>query len=212
MNDGDSQEKMRVMNLYRIEDECYTSGAMSIAGVDEAGRGPLAGPVVASAVILKPHTFLAGLNDSKLVGEKQRERLYAEIAVNAIAVGIGEIGVDIIDTHNILQATKIAMKSAIANLGVSPDFLLIDAVSIDINISQKSIIKGDQKSASIAAASIVAKVYRDKIMRALDQKYPQYGFAAHKGYGTKEHLRTLSLFGPSPVHRRSFAPVKMYAK
>ncbi|MDD5258743.1 MAG: ribonuclease HII [bacterium] len=205
----EKKEKKRVSRLYVIEQQCYAAGAKLVAGVDESGRGPLAGPVVAGAVILPPFYYLAKLNDSKLVSEKDRNLLYQKIHNIAVAVGIGEASVELIDFHNILEATKLAMKKAIEDLGVTPDFLLIDAVKLaDSTIKQKNIIKGDRISASIAAASIIAKVHRDKLMNELHKKYPRYGFDRHKGYGTKEHLAALSKYGPCPDHRKSFTPVK----
>ncbi len=205
----ENREIERVNRLYATEQQCYAAGAQLVAGIDEAGRGPLAGPVVAGAVILPPFYYLPRLNDSKLVSERERNLLYGKIHNIAIAVGIGEVSVELIDRHNILEATKLAMKKAIKNLGVTPDFLLIDAVKLaDVIIPQKNIIKGDRISASIAAASIVAKVHRDKLMRELHEEYPLYGFDCHKGYGTKEHLAALAKYGPCPYHRRSFAPVK----
>ncbi len=205
----ENREKERVSQLYVTEKQCYASGAKLVAGIDEAGRGPLAGPVVAGAVILPPFAFLPKLNDSKLVSEKDRNLLYQKIQDIAVAIGIGEVSVELIDRHNILEATKIAMIKAIENLGATPDFLLIDAVKLTASkIPQKNIIKGDRISASIAAASIIAKVYRDKIMRELHEKYPLYGFNRHKGYGTREHLEALAKYGPCPYHRKSFAPVK----
>ncbi|MDD5131357.1 MAG: ribonuclease HII [bacterium] len=209
MPKDEDREKERVRELYAHEGQCYVTGIKLVAGVDEAGRGPLAGPVVAGAVILPPYVFLPKLNDSKLVSEKDRDLLYQKINSVAVAVGIGEVSVELIDRHNILEATKIAMKQAIENLGVTPDFLLTDAVHLPDSLApQKNIIKGDRVSASIAAASIIAKVYRDKIMLELHRKYPLYGFDRHKGYGTQEHLAALAKYGPCPHHRKSFAPVK----
>lgn len=206
---NESREKARVRRLYVTEEQCYLAGAKLVAGVDEAGRGPLAGPVVAGAVILPPFTFLPNLNDSKLVSEKDREVLFQEIYKTAVAVGIGEISVELIDCHNILEATKMAMKRAIINLGITPDFLLIDAVKLeDTKIPQKNIIRGDTSSASIAAASIVAKVHRDNLMQELNARFPHYGFDQHKGYGTKKHLAALAKYGPCPCHRKTFSPVK----
>jgi ribonuclease HII len=205
----ESREKERVRRLYMTEEQCYLDGAKLVAGIDEAGRGPLAGPVVAGAVILPPFFFLPNLNDSKLVSKKDREVLFQEIYKIAVAVGIGEVSVELIDRHNILEATKMAMKKAILNLGVTPDFLLIDAVKLgDTAIPQKNIIRGDTISASIAAASIVAKVYRDKLMQGLSEQFPMYGFDQHKGYGTRKHLEALAKYGPCPCHRKTFSPVK----
>lgn len=205
----ENRDKKRVRKLYLNEEQCYAIGAKLVAGVDEAGRGPLAGPVVAGAVILPPFIFLPKLNDSKLISEKDRNLLFQKINSLAVAVGIAEVSVDLIDQYNILEATKIAMKKAIENLGVTPDFLLTDAVRLPGSlIPQKNIIKGDRSSASIAAASVIAKVHRDKIMNDLHEKYPLYGFNQHKGYGTKEHFEALAKYGPCPYHRKSFAPVR----
>jgi len=179
-----------------------------LAGVDEAGRGPLAGPVVAAAVILlKPET-LAGINDSKKLSAARREKLYVRIARSSI-VGIGFADEKQIDELNIYQATRLAMKKAVLNLPHTPASLLIDGpIRLDLALEQKGIIHGDGKSASIAAASIVAKVFRDHWMRKLHELYPAYGFHNHKGYGTAEHMQALKEKGPSPVHRHSFAPVR----
>jgi ribonuclease HII len=202
------REKERVRKLYVNEEHIYATGAKLVAGVDEAGRGPLAGPVVAGAVILPPFVHLPKLNDSKLVSEKDRNLLYQKINDIAIAVGIGEVSVELIDRHNILEATKMAMNRAIKDLGVTPDFLLTDAVNLAHSvIPQKNIIKGDRLSASIAAASVIAKVHRDKLMRQMHEEYPLYGFDRHKGYCTKDHLAALAKYGPCPYHRKSFAPV-----
>lgn len=179
-----------------------------MAGVDEAGRGPLAGPVVAAAVILFSPEALLGINDSKKVTALQREKLYLKIAKAAL-VGIGVVDEKLIDELNIYEATRLAMKKAVLNLTKTPDFLLIDGpIRIDLPIEQKGVIHGDQKSASIAAASIVAKVFRDHWMRRLHGSYPVYAFHKHKGYGTAHHLKMLQEAGPSPVHRKSFAPVR----
>lgn len=176
-----------------------------IAGIDEVGRGPLAGPVVTCAVILPKDCDILYLNDSKKVSEKKREALYDEIMEKAVSVGIGIMSEKVIDDVNILQATYKAMREAINNLSVKPDILLNDAVTIpEVDIKQVPIIKGDAKSASIAAASIVAKVTRDRMMVELDKEYPGYGFAKHKGYGTKEHITAIKTIGPCDIHRRSF--------
>ena len=193
--------RLKTMSVY---EEQYASCSY-ICGIDEVGRGPLAGPVVAGAVILpKDHTILY-LNDSKKLSEKKRELLYDEIMEHAVATGIGMVGPARIDEINILQATYEAMRMAIENLQVKPDVLLTDAVTIpEVEIPQVPIIKGDAKSISIAAASIIAKVTRDRLMKEYDQVIPGYDFAGNKGYGTKAHLEGLRRLGPSPIHRRTF--------
>jgi len=179
-----------------------------IAGIDEAGRGPLAGPVVASAVILPPDIFIDGLRDSKETNESLRKRLFWEIVSRATAIGVGIADVEIIDKVNILNATRFAMEMAIEDLGVKPDLLLIDAVKLpSVHITQMSIIKGESISASIASASIVAKVVRDEIMNDYHKEYPHYNFKRHKGYPTREHIELISRYGPSPLHRKSFRRV-----
>ena len=176
-----------------------------ICGVDEAGRGPLAGPVVAGAVILPKNCQILYLNDSKQLTAKKREELYDIIREKAVCTGVGIVGPERIDEINILQATYEAMRQALANLTVRPDILLNDAVTIpSVGITQIPIIKGDAKSVSIAAASIIAKVTRDRIMAEYDAKYPGYGFASNKGYGSGEHIAALKRLGPGPIHRRSF--------
>lgn len=193
--------RLKTMSVY---EEQYAPCSY-ICGIDEVGRGPLAGPVVAGAVILpKDHTILY-LNDSKKLSEKKRELLYDEIMEHAVATGIGMVGPARIDEINILQATYEAMRMAIENLQVKPDVLLNDAVTIpEVEIPQVPIIKGDAKSISIAAASIIAKVTRDRLMKEYDQVIPGYDFAGNKGYGTKAHLEGLRRLGPSPIHRRTF--------
>ena len=179
-----------------------------IAGIDEAGRGPLAGPVVAAAVILSAQTVINGVRDSKKIPEKQRQRVFWDIVMSAQAVGVGIVGADVIDSINILQATKRAMGLAVKDLTTRPDLLLIDAVKLpDIDIEQHSYIKGESVSASIAAASVVAKVVRDDIMLGYHEQYPDYNFRRHKGYSTKEHMENIRLFGPCPIHRKSFRKV-----
>lgn len=176
-----------------------------ICGIDEAGRGPLAGPVVAGAVILPANCYIEYLNDSKKVSEKRRELLFNEIKEKALAYGVGVVSPEVIDDINILEATYLAMKQAIDSLSVRPQMLLVDAVHIPgVGIPQAGIIKGDAKSVSIAAASIIAKVTRDRMMRDYDSLYPEYGFAGHKGYGTKQHYEALRRFGKCPIHRNSF--------
>ena len=176
-----------------------------ICGVDEAGRGPLAGPVVAGAVILPKDCYIEYLNDSKKLSEKRREALYDIITEKAIAYGVGIVSPEVIDEINILEATYLAMKEAIANLNVKPQMILADAVHIpEIGIPQIGIDKGDAKSVSIAAASIIAKVTRDRMMCMYDELYPEYGFAKHKGYGTKAHMDALHTYGITPIHRTTF--------
>jgi len=176
-----------------------------ICGVDEAGRGPFAGPVVAGAVILDPGKEILYLNDSKKLSEKKREELYEEIMEKAISVGVGMVDNKVIDEINILQATYLAMQKAIAALDPQPEFILADAVTIPgITIPQTGIIKGDAKSVSIAAGSIIAKVTRDRLCLEYDRLYPEYGFASHKGYGTAAHIEAIRKYGPLDIHRRSF--------
>ncbi|GAB5046052.1 ribonuclease HII [Thermodesulfovibrio sp. TK110] len=196
------------MNLFAFDEAFFAQGYTSIAGIDEAGRGCLAGPVVAACVSFKDNVFIEGIRDSKELTSEQRESLFERIISNSF-VGIGIIDVDLIDRINILEATRLAMIRAYENLGRTVDLLLIDAVFLpDLKIPQKAITKGDQKSASIASASIVAKVTRDRIMKEYHEKYCQYGFDRHKGYATKEHLSALKKFGPCPIHRKSFSPVR----
>ncbi|MBH0181241.1 MAG: ribonuclease HII [Nitrospira sp.] len=192
-----------------FEQEARRCGYRRIAGLDEAGRGPLAGPVVAAAVILPVHVRLVGVDDSKQLSEAERERLYPAILEKAVGVGIGVADPGEIDTLNILEATRLAMRRAIENLVPLPDYLLTDAVILpDIRIPLRPIIKGDALSLSIAAASIIAKVTRDRLMAAYHERFPQYNFLSHKGYGTAEHLQRLAQFGPCSIHRRTFAPVR----
>ncbi|MBZ0155732.1 MAG: ribonuclease HII [Alphaproteobacteria bacterium] len=196
------------MDLYAYDDAIRQEGFEVIAGVDEAGRGPLAGPVVAAAVILPRECPLKGIRDSKTVPEKEREHLYEEISRVALAFGIGIIGTEEIDRINILEATRHAMLAAIAGLGSAMDIVLIDALSLpSLPGPQRPIIKGDAQSASIAAASLLAKVHRDRLMREYHSLYPQYGFDRHKGYATKAHCAALREYGPSPLHRKSFQRV-----
>jgi len=181
---------------------------MRIAGLDEAGRGPLAGPVVAAAVILPDGLLIPGLTDSKQVPEQERERLFELIRDQAVCYGIGSADERTIDEVNIFQATIIAMERALKALNPQPDYLLLDAISLPrVPLPQKPLIKGDCRSHSIAAASILAKVTRDRMMRELHEKYPRYNFQKHKGYGTKEHLRLLREHGPCAAHRKTFNPV-----
>lgn len=197
------KEKARCEALKKYERE-YAAYA-HICGIDEVGRGPLAGPVVAGAVILPKDCDILYINDSKKLSEKKREELYDVIMERAVAVGLGYSTPERIDEINILQATYEAMRQAIANLQVTPDLLLNDAVTIpEVAVRQVPIIKGDAKSISIGAASIVAKVTRDRLMVQYDEVYPQYGFAANKGYGAQTHIEALKKYGPCPIHRRSF--------
>ncbi len=197
-------ERIRLEKM-RFFEHKYEDKYPMICGIDEVGRGPLAGPVCAAAVILPKDCEILFLNDSKKVPESRREAIYEEIMEKAIAVGIGLVEHDVIDDVNILQATYIAMRDAISQLKVAPDILLNDAVTIpEVDIKQVGIIKGDSKSVSIAAASIVAKVTRDRLMAEYDKVFPGYGFAGNKGYGTKEHIAAIKELGPTPIHRRSF--------
>ena len=193
--------------MKEYENELYEKGIELIAGVDEVGRGPLVGSVITAAVILPKDYYNEEINDSKKLTEKKRNKLYEEIMNHAIAVSIGESTNEVIDKINILEATKKAMKEAINNLSVKPQHVLIDAVKLDIDIPSTSIIKGDAKSISIAAASIIAKVTRDNMINELDKKHPEYDFAHNKGYGTKKHIEALYKYGPLKEHRKSFEPV-----
>lgn len=196
-------EKARIETLKYYEKK-YAEYSY-ICGIDEAGRGPLAGPVVAGAVILPKDCDILYINDSKKLSTKKREELYDEIMEKAIAVGVGIIGPQRIDEINILQATYEAMREAIRKLGVTPDILLNDAVTIpDVDVKQVPIIKGDAKSVSIGAASIIAKVTRDRLMEEYDKIMPEYGFASHKGYGAAKHIEAIRKYGPSPIHRETF--------
>lgn len=195
--------------MMAFEKQAMLSGYKVIAGVDEAGRGPLAGPVVSAAVVLPPNFDVPGINDSKTLSEKKREALFPVIQNQAIAFGIGMADHEEIDRINILQASLLSMKRAVEDLGLTPDYLLIDGkFSIDSNIDQRPVIKGDALSLSIAAASILAKVTRDRIMTDLDLQYPEYGFKHHKGYPTKAHKQAILTYGPCPIHRKSFKGVK----
>ncbi len=189
------------------ENELYKTGIKYIGGVDEVGRGPLVGPVVTACVILPKDFYDERINDSKKLSEKKREELYDVIMENAISVGIGMSSEKVIDEINILEATKRAMKEAINNCSIKPEHVLIDAVKLDIDIPSTSIIKGDAKSQTIAAASIIAKVTRDRMMYELDKKHPEYDFAKNKGYGTKKHIEALYKYGPLKEHRKTFEPV-----
>ena len=196
-------ERQRLEGMREFENKYSDLGA--VAGIDEAGRGPLAGPVVAAAVILPKDIFLPFLNDSKKVTEKRRDVLFDQIKQEAIAYGIGIASNALIDEINILQATYEAMREAISKLSKTPDILLVDAVHIpNISLKQVGIVKGDAKSVNIAAASILAKVTRDRLMLEYDKIYPEYGFASNKGYGTSKHIEALKAYGACDIHRRTF--------
>ena len=194
--------------MKEYETELYNKGIKYIAGIDEVGRGPLVGSVVTAAVILPENFYDERINDSKKLTEKKRELLYDVIMESAISVGIGIRTNEDIDRINILEATKEAMIEAVNNLSVKPEHLLIDALKLDIDIPQTSIIKGDAKSISIAAASIIAKVTRDRMLVELDKLHPEYDFKHNKGYGTKKHIEALYKYGPLKEHRKTFEPVK----
>jgi ribonuclease HII len=192
----------------RFERAARKLGWTRIAGLDEAGRGALFGPVVAAAVILNPKRRIVGLDDSKKLAAERRSELAARIKVHALAWAVAEVDAQRIDAWNIYQASRQAMTAALQQLSISPDYLLIDAMQLDVLLEQKSLIKGDARSVSIAAASILAKTHRDARMEEWDAVYPQYGLARHKGYATPDHLEALRFYGPSPLHRQSFAPVR----
>ncbi|MDR0879837.1 MAG: ribonuclease HII [Clostridioides sp.] len=198
-------EDERLEKINQFENEGYTEGYIYIGGIDEAGRGPLAGPVVAAVVVFEKGTKIEGVNDSKKLSEAKRDELFEVIKERALDYGIGIVGNEEIDEYNILNATYMAMKKAVNCLKKTPDYLLIDACHIPgLDIEQNSIIKGDSKSISIAAASILAKVTRDGIMYSYDRIYPEYGFKSHKGYGTREHYEAIEKHGITPIHRKSF--------
>ena len=202
------EEDLRLEKMLVYEKELYAQGIQLIAGVDEVGRGPLAGPVVAAAVILPENCKIPGLNDSKKIPKSKHQAIYQAVLGQALSVGIGVKDNQVIDQVNIYEATKLAMLEAIQELDQQPQHLLIDAMKLDLPISQTSIIKGDANSLSIAAASIVAKVTRDQMMAAYDQEYPGYDFGQNSGYGTSKHLEGLEKHGVTPIHRRSFEPIK----
>lgn len=199
-----------MVDLYKYERELYDKGYKYIGGVDEVGRGPLIGSVVAACVILPSDFVLDGLTDSKKLSEKKRDEFYKVICNKAISIGIGIVDEKVIDEVNIYEATKIAMKKAISDTNIKPDHVLIDAMPLDIDIPTTSIIKGDAKSISIAAASVIAKVTRDRMMYELDKIYPMYGLASNKGYGTKKHIEAIEKYGITKYHRLSFKPVSEY--
>ena len=197
---------------FALEEAARKRGALRIAGLDEVGRGPLFGPVVAAAVILAPSFHLAGLTDSKKLSEKKRAEFDGEIRMNAVAWAIASVDVETIDRINIRQASLLAMRMAVQQLALSPDFLLIDGRdTIDWPCPQQAVIQGDGASLSIAAASVLAKVHRDRLLVELDRQFPGYGLAQHKGYGSAEHLAALARLGPTPLHRKSFHPVAQSA-
>jgi len=200
------------VDLWEIEHSCFEAGFHLVCGVDEAGRGPLAGPVCAAAVILPPDVQIPGLNDSKKLTDKKRRELFDVITDQAVSYGIALVGEKEIDEINILQATFRAMEQAVARMDVTPDLVLVDGNrEPKLRFPVKTVVKGDSRSASIAAASILAKVTRDRLMEQMDQAYPEYGFAVHKGYGTKRHYAALTEYGPSPIHRMTFLK-KFYGK
>ncbi len=199
--------------MKEIENKLYEKGIFNIAGVDEAGRGPLAGPVCAAAVILPKDVVIDGINDSKKLSEKKRNQLFDVIRETAISYSIEFVFPDVIDEINIRQATSLAMHNAVSALDVSPDFVIIDGNdNIPFDIPYQYVVKGDAKSQTIAAASILAKVSRDRFMEELDKEYPEYGFSKHKGYGTKAHMEAIQKFGVTSVHRKSFMTDKVLGK
>ncbi|MDR7435123.1 MAG: ribonuclease HII [Armatimonadota bacterium] len=199
------KERDRLHALFHLEQLKRQEGYRWIAGVDEAGRGPLAGPVVASAVILPERCEIPGLNDSKKLSPRAREKVYEAIMATAVAVGVGMAEVEEIEQYGIMEATRLAWRRAVAQLSPPPDLVILDGrVSLNLPMPVLTVVDADALVACAAAASVVSKVTRDRLMEELHQRFPQYGFASHKGYGTKEHLQALERFGPSPVHRRSF--------
>ena len=192
------------VDLLRYEKELLQAGVVHIAGMDEVGRGPLAGPVTVACCIMDPYDIVEGVNDSKKLTEKKREKLFPVLLDHAIGYSVVSVDNEEIDRVNILNATKQAMKQCVNSVFPLPDMLLVDAVEYDFGVPHKSIIHGDALSYSIAAASIIAKVTRDRMMVEYDELYPEYGFAKHKGYGTKDHIEALKKYGPCPIHRRSF--------
>lgn len=201
-----AKEQDGMLSNYEFDRAIYADGYIAVCGVDEAGRGPLAGPVYAAAVILDPAREIEGLNDSKKLSEKKRERLFDQIQREAVAWSVASASVEEIELLNILQATFLAMKRAVDGLAVPPELAIIDGNQTPpgLSVPSRTIVKGDALSASIAAASILAKVSRDRFMAEMDQRYPQYQFARHKGYGTALHIRLIREYGPSPIHRPSF--------
>ena len=207
------EKEIERLNLLKEEEnKLYDQGIEYICGIDEAGRGPLAGPVVVGAVIMPKDSFIEGVNDSKKISEKKREKIYDQILEEAISYGVAIIGQDEIDEINILNATKLGVKKAVSTLKQRPEVIMVDALTgIDTDgIPYISVVKGDAKNYSIAAASIIAKVTRDRMMKEWDEVYPDYGFAKHKGYGTAEHIRVIKEKGPCIIHRKSF--IKNFVK
>jgi len=205
VNSRQEKEMQRLHEMYKFEREAFQQGIRYVAGIDEAGRGPLAGPVVAACVMLPENCLIEGVNDSKKLSASKREKLYEIIMEKAISVGVGIVDEKTIDEINILNAAKLAMKKAVEQVAPAPELLLIDALELsDLYIPQKSIIKGDATCFSIAAASIIAKVTRDRMLDELDDMYPVYGFKKHKGYGTAQHIDAIKKYGICPIHRISF--------
>ncbi|WP_315459754.1 ribonuclease HII [uncultured Streptococcus sp.] len=212
---ADVDEDLRLENMLRYEKELYQQGYQAIAGIDEVGRGPLAGPVVTACVILPKNCKIKHLNDSKKIPKNHHEEIYQEILARALGIGIGIVDNNVIDQINIYEATKVGMLQAINQLKgevTKPDYLLIDAMHLETSIPQQSLIKGDANSLSIAAASIVAKVTRDRMMADYANDYPGYAFEKNVGYGTKEHLEGLKKYGITPIHRKTFEPIKSMLK
>ena len=204
MSAPDKQEEL-LFKLLQTEAECRQNGYALIAGADEAGRGPLAGPVVAACVVMPENDLIRGVNDSKKISEARREELYEKIISVALAYGTGVVERDVIDRVNILNATRLAFKKAVESMRISPEYLYTDYIDrLDVSCPWMPVKKGDETIYSVAAASIVAKVTRDRIMREYDRQYPEYGFAQHKGYGTKRHREAILAFGPTPLHRQTF--------
>lgn len=205
MTNMTEKESERLEEMLEFEHELYEKGIELVAGVDEAGRGPLCGPVVAAAVILPKNEKIAGVNDSKKLSEKKREELFEVIKEKAVAYSVGIVDEKVIDEVNILEATRLAMKKAVEGLSVTPEYVLVDAEKhVPISVSYTAIVKGDARSESIAAASIIAKVTRDHMIEEIDKKYPEYNFAKNKGYGTREHIQAIKEHGLCEIHRKTF--------
>lgn len=202
------EQQQKLEYMMRYEKDAVKQGYQLIGGIDEVGRGPLAGPVVAACVIMPLENGIVGIDDSKKLSEKKRQDLYNQIMQQAISVGVGVVNAETIDDVNIYQATKLAMQQAIDNMPIKPDYVLIDAMQLDNGLPQQSLIKGDANSYQIAAASIVAKVTRDRLMKEYAQQYPHYDFENNAGYGTPKHLEGLQEHGVTPIHRRTFEPIK----